>query len=148
MSTKSPTIAVVVTLLIVHDGKILLAKRTPIETRAPEDLGKMWHLPGGTLEYGEHPVQAAVREAKEEIGLDVRVHQLMGVTTRTKESHCWHGVILTYLCTLMNPHDEPVLKSDEIQDYTWLNYEDLDDAKLLPGIRDQIDFYFKPQLRG
>ncbi len=147
MSSSSSTIAVVVTLLIVHDGRILLAKRTPIETRAPEDLGKMWHLPGGTLEFGEHPTQAAVREAKEEIGLDVCVHKLMGVTTRTKDSHHWHGVILTYLCTLTNPHDEPVLKEDEIQDYSWLNYEELDDAKLLPGIRDQIDLYFKPDYR-
>ena len=148
MTTTSPSIAVVITLLIVHDGKILLAKRTPIETRAPEDEGKLWHLPGGTLEYGEHPEQTAVREAAEEMGLNVRIHRLVGVTTRSKPSHHWHGVMLTYLCTLFNPHDEPVLKADELTDYDWLNYEDLDDAKLLPGTRDQIDFYFKPQLRS
>jgi hypothetical protein len=31
------TLAVIVTLLVIHDGKVLLAKRTPQETRAPED---------------------------------------------------------------------------------------------------------------
>lgn len=137
------TIAVVVTLLLVHDGKILLAKRTPYETRAPEDQGRMWSLPGGALEFGEHPEQAVVREAMEEVGLAIHVNKLVGVTTRIKPSHQWQGIIMTYACTLLDPHQEPTLKADELQEYAWLNYEDLDDTKLLPGTRDQIDFYFR-----
>jgi len=142
MNTK-PTIAVVVTLMIVRDGRILLTKRSVQETRAPEDDDKYWHLPGGTLDYGEHPEQTAIREAKEEVGLDVKVHKLIGVTTRTKESHKWHGIIMTYLCSLHDPNQQLTLLQAETTNYAWLNYEDLDDAKLLPGIRDQIDFYFR-----
>jgi membrane carboxypeptidase/penicillin-binding protein PbpC len=75
--------------------------------------------------------------------LDVKVHRLIGVSTRTKESHKWHGIIMTYLCSLHNPNQELKLLHEETTDYAWLNYEDLDDTKLLPGIRDQIDFYFR-----
>ncbi|CAN5542999.1 hypothetical protein BH11ARM2_BH11ARM2_27180 [soil metagenome] len=38
-----------------------------------------WTLPGGGLEFGEHPEQAVVREVKEETGIDVRVRRLLSV---------------------------------------------------------------------
>lgn len=35
-------------------------------------------LPGGHSEYGEHPEEAAIRESKEETGLDVEIVQCLG----------------------------------------------------------------------
>lgn len=32
---------------------------------------KGWEMPGGSIEYGESPIEAAVREFKEESGLDL-----------------------------------------------------------------------------
>lgn len=46
------------------DGVVLIKRRNP-----PEG----WALPGGFVDYGETLEQAAVREAKEETGLDVRL---------------------------------------------------------------------------
>ena len=34
--------------------------------------GGFWNAPGGKIEHGEKPVDAAIREVKEETGLDVR----------------------------------------------------------------------------
>lgn len=38
-----------------------------------------WELPGGTVELDESPLQAARREGKEELGLDVQVRRLLAV---------------------------------------------------------------------
>jgi 8-oxo-dGTP diphosphatase len=70
--------------MIIYDKKrgIVLVKR-----RFPP-LG--WALPGGFVEYGESVETAAVREAKEETGLDVELKGLVGVYSdplRDKRKH-------------------------------------------------------------
>ncbi len=52
------------------EGRILLVKRC--------DCGK-WGVPGGLMEYGETFEQTAVREAREETGLDIGCRALLGV---------------------------------------------------------------------
>lgn len=61
LTPKSP--APTVDIIIQINGGIVLIKR-----RYPP-LG--WALPGGFVDYGESLEQAAIREAKEETGLDV-----------------------------------------------------------------------------
>jgi 8-oxo-dGTP pyrophosphatase MutT (NUDIX family) len=52
------------------DGRILLARHAE---------GNVWLLPGGGIEPGETPADAAVREMFEETGLIVRLTRLVGV---------------------------------------------------------------------
>lgn len=59
--------------LILHEGKILLAKHHDLTIDAI-----YWCLPGGGVEAGESPEQAVVRELKEETNLDVRVIRRIG----------------------------------------------------------------------
>ena len=50
------------TVAIVEAGKVLLAKREDFE---------VWCLPGGMVDVGESLGETAVREAREETGLEV-----------------------------------------------------------------------------
>jgi ADP-ribose pyrophosphatase YjhB (NUDIX family) len=63
------------TVLIDDRHRLLLVKR-----RVAPKAG-MWCLPGGFVESGEKPEQAAVRELREETGLAGRINALIGVTT-------------------------------------------------------------------
>jgi len=55
--------------LIFRDGQILITQR-----RADADhLPNLWEFPGGKCEENETPRDCAVREAREEVGLEVRV---------------------------------------------------------------------------
>jgi 8-oxo-dGTP diphosphatase len=53
-----------------HSGRILLVK--PMYKPG-------WEIPGGMLEANESPVQACLREAREEIGLEVNLGRLLCV---------------------------------------------------------------------
>ncbi|MER7797134.1 NUDIX domain-containing protein [Microbacterium sp. NPDC096154] len=59
--------------VIVDDEQRVLLTRW-IEGRVPA-----WSLPGGGLEPGEDPADAARREAREETGYEVRLDGLLGV---------------------------------------------------------------------
>lgn len=68
---------VVAALAIMKDGKILMGKR--------KDNGK-WTNPGGHVDEGEAPIHGAIREAKEEAGLDLTQDQLYHLDTKIVET--------------------------------------------------------------
>ncbi len=55
-------------------GRILLARLSALEV----DVGA-WTLPGGGIEFGEHPDVAAIRELREESGLDGEIEEVAGI---------------------------------------------------------------------
>lgn len=64
-----------VNIAIIKDGKILLTKREDFE---------IWCLPGGGVDEGETLAQAAIRETREETGLEVELLRLVGVYSRPR----------------------------------------------------------------
>ena len=96
------------------DGNILLMRRA--------DDGQ-WCLPCGWVEPSESPAEAAVRETREESGLDARVVQLVDVFTRKPNSgHGPHAAIaVVYLCdviggVLRGSHEGEELRYWRIED--------------------------------
>jgi ADP-ribose pyrophosphatase YjhB (NUDIX family) len=55
------------------DGRLLLLRR------ANEPWLGRWDIPGGFCEIDEHPIATAVREAREECGLEVKVTGFIGM---------------------------------------------------------------------
>ena len=101
---------VVVTALIEKDGRVLLGLRDIEPGRG------LWGMPGGFVDWDEHPEDAMVRECREEIGVRVEPMELLSV------QHVQHEddgiVILHYRARLQG--GEPVA-ADEVQQVGWFD---------------------------
>jgi 8-oxo-dGTP pyrophosphatase MutT (NUDIX family) len=76
---EDPKLAVAV--LIERDGRVLMGRRS----RSSASPGK-WSFPAGYVDRGERVEDAAVREVREETGLEVRLDALLGLYSATGET--------------------------------------------------------------
>ena len=91
-----------------------------------------WTLPGGFVDYGEHPREAAVREAMEELGISILIddpkgengepHGVGGEAFIQEEIFNEDGInwiSFTYKCHGEFEDREIIPKDDEIEDARW-----------------------------
>ncbi len=76
-------------VLVEREGQILLVRRV-----FDPQKGK-WTVPGGFVDYGEDPVEAAARECLEETGLRVRITGLVDVIS-TDEHDQGASIVILY----------------------------------------------------
>jgi 8-oxo-dGTP diphosphatase len=86
---RGPTLTVDV-IIEFPDGEIVLVKR------GIEPFKGHWAIPGGHVESGETVEQAAVREIKEETGLNVRLDGIAGVYSDPNRDPRGHTASVVY----------------------------------------------------
>jgi drug/metabolite transporter (DMT)-like permease/ADP-ribose pyrophosphatase YjhB (NUDIX family) len=67
----------VFTVIFDPQGRVLLCHRRDLD---------LWNLPGGGMQPGELPTEAAIRETREETGLRVEIERLTGVYSKPRNN--------------------------------------------------------------
>jgi 8-oxo-dGTP diphosphatase len=78
-----------VDIIIENRGGIILIKR--------KNLPEGWALPGGFVDYGESLESAALREAKEETGLDIELIRQFHTYSDPKRDSRHHTITTVYI---------------------------------------------------
>ncbi len=78
-------------VLVLRDGQVLLVQR------AVEPFKGYWDIPGGFLNWDEHPAEAARREMLEETGLSVAPTEVLGLWTDRYGEEDYYTLNICYL---------------------------------------------------
>jgi len=81
--------------IIKRDNQILILKRRDDDVDSPRE----WEIPGGKVEFGEHPKEAVLREMEEETNLKFKIKELfeIGNLQYDKKDRKIHLLQLYYL---------------------------------------------------
>lgn len=134
---KANSLVPSVNALVVNDqGQLLLIRRT--------DNGN-WSLPGGAVDAGETLRQAAVRETREETGIECKVTGISGIYTNPSHviEYTSDGEVRQEFSIVLTAEPiagEPTPSSESSQ-VTWVDPSSLDDYPMHPSMRYRIDYH-------
>ena len=122
-----PNYRAVVEVVLVKDGKVLLTKRAKDCVVAPNK----WNVPAGKVKYEEIPVDACLREAKEEVQLDVDILNEIGVRAfkgYDANNEVTFRLVYTYLVQNKDDNKDPII-DEEHSEFCWVSKAELDNDK-------------------
>lgn len=104
--------------------------------------GEPWDLPGGTLNAGEHPIDALKREVKEELNVDIEVHEPVAVDHFIKRASGKQTVVAAFRTTLTDPNATIHFADKEIAEVRWIGKEDLASIELFSQYHAILEGFF------
>jgi len=121
-----PTVDIIIE---VEGGIVLIDRKNP-----PHG----WAIPGGFVDYGETVETAAIREAKEETGLDVTLTHLLGVYSDPSRDPRQHTISTVFVGT----SDGQPVAADDAADAGVFTAKNLPDDIVFDH-RDILEDYFR-----
>lgn len=119
-----PIVWVAALALFDDDGRVLIAERPQ-----GKSMAGLWEFPGGKVEAGELPEAALVREAQEELGIDITIACLAPFTFASHSYETFHLFMPLYVCRKW----QGLVIPQEGQRVAWVRPKDLASYPMPPA---------------
>src|SRR6478672_3006536 len=138
---KANSIVPSVTAIVTNDvGELLLVHKTD---------NNLWALPGGGMDPGESISQAAVRETKEETGMDIEVTGIVGLYTNPHHVIAYDDGEVRQQCSVCFTTrllGGEISTSSETSEVQFVPLGRLNDLNIHPSMRLRIDHWRENRL--
>lgn len=106
--------------------------------------GDAWVIPGGAIDPGETPAEAAIRETLEETGLEIEITGLVGVWGGTPEHRIEYpnGDVVDYTMVTMRGRVVGGVARPDIEEFSelaWMSVDELRGARRAAWMDDVLD---------
>lgn len=136
-----------------HDAKVGVAVFVRDFSGNPDDFILMkrqvdhgrgtWGLPGGHLEFGENIEECAIREVKEELGVDLKNVKVLDIFTEDFFIESKKHYITFYVSGVVQSTQTPVnAEYDKCSEISWFNFLNLPTPLFLP-VKNYLRKYIK-----
>jgi ADP-ribose pyrophosphatase YjhB (NUDIX family) len=119
--------------IIIQNGRILMVRRSVNPARGD------WCIPAGFTEWTEHPQQTAIRELKEETGLDISITSMFDVFMGMDDPRT-HAILILYHAEIIGGKLEP---GDDADEARYFDFDNLPSNIAFQAHRDALALYRK-----
>jgi ADP-ribose pyrophosphatase YjhB (NUDIX family) len=126
-------VVAVVAVVLDNAGRVLLIQRSDND---------LWAIPGGAQNIGETTTAAAVREVREETGLDVEITGLIGIYSDPRHVIAYDDGEVRQefsICMCARPSGGQLAPSSESKQVRWMTPGQLDQLDIHPSVRLRIE---------
>ena len=133
--------------LVVHvwitdgNGKYLISKRAANRPTYP----LMWECVGGSVLKGESSAEGAIREAKEEVGVDLEAENGRVVYTKTRgyiNGKKFNDIMDVWLFRYEGDVSLAMATTDEVAEVYWMTREQIADIYASGGLVPTLEYFF------
>lgn len=121
-------------LALTHDRKILMVK---------ESLDGKWSLPGGWADIGYSPAETAIKECKEETGLDVKPERLLAVFDKRLHPHPPQPEYVYKIVILCNILSGTITKGFDVLEVGYFDIDNLPELSTPRILAPQLELVYR-----
>lgn len=120
--------------IVNNEGKFLMQKRSKYK----KSFAGKWSQTGGAVDEGETPLQGALRECKEELGLDIPKKEIELILSFKRE----YDFVDVWLVRKNIDIKKLKLQEEEVEEVKWVSKEEIEKMIKNNETTPNVSFYF------
>lgn len=126
-----------VAIAVIHkNNKFLLTERKGTDPDDDKKMGRVWHFPGGGVEFGEEVENTLKREIREELGLTISIEKQLPKIYSAIRPY-WHGLLIPFLCSIKG--EEHIVLDHESFQFGWFSQTEILKLHILPFVKEMLE---------